>query len=126
MQQLCQPEFKKQYQKLYKPGTSQRLSLKRAFDYFIDSKSALAKFKLGMQGEDWSVWGVRPLNDDLLGYAAFDVASLRNLLQKFARIVDFTNEDVVWTVLQDSLNQKEPENARVNVQSGRIQKQCKS
>ena len=126
MQQLCQPEFKKQYQKLYKPGTSQRLSLKRAFDYFIDSKSALAKFKLGMQGEDWSVWGVRPLNDDLLGYAAFDVASLRHLLQKFARIVDFTNEDVIWTVLQDSLNQKEPKNARVNVKSERIQKQCKS
>ena len=125
MQQLCQPEFKKQYQKLFKPGTNQRLSLKRAFDYFIDSKSKLAKFKLGMKGEDWSVWGVRPLNDELLGYAAFDVASLRNLLQKFARIVDFTNEDVVWTVLQDSLNQKEPENARVSVESKRIQTQCK-
>ena len=125
MQQLCEQAFKKEYQKLYKPGTSHRLSLKRAFDYFIDSKSALAKFKLGMKGEDWSVWGVRPLNDELLGYAAFDVASLRNLLQKFARIVDFTNEDVVWTVLQDSLNQKEPENARVSVESKRIQTQCK-
>lgn len=123
MQQLCQPAFKKEYQKSFKPGTSQRLSLKRAYDYFIDSKSDLAKYKLGMNGQDYSVWGFRPLNDDLLGYAAFDVASLRQLLQKFSRIVDFTNEDVVWTVLQDSLNRKEPDNARVNVKSNRIQKQ---
>ena len=128
MQQQCQHAFKKQYQKLYKPGTSQRLSLKRAYDYFIDSNSALAKYKLGMDGKDYSVWGVRPLKNEkeLLGYAAFDVASLRQLLQKFSRIVDFTNEDVVWTVLQDSLNRKEPENARVNVKSERIQKQCES
>ena len=124
MQQQCQPAFKKQYQKLYKHGTNQRLSLKRAFDYFIGS-SDLAKYKLGMDGKDYSLWGVRPLNEELLGYAAFDVASLRQLLQKFSRIVDFTNEDVVWTVLQDSLNRKEPKNARVNVKSERIQTQCK-
>merc|ERR1712131_283013 len=82
-----------------------------------------AKYKLGMNGQDYSVWGDRPLTEELLGYAAFDVASLRQLLQKFSTIVDFTNEDVVWTVLQDSLNRKEPENARVNVKSERIQKQ---
>ena len=125
MQQHCQNGFKKEYQKLYKPGTNQRLSLKRAYDYFIDSESELAKFKLGMDGKDYSVWGVRPLDEKLLGYAAFDVASLRQLLQKFSRIVDFTNEDVVWTVLQDSLIRKEPKNARVTVKSERIQEQCK-
>ena len=124
MQQQCQNGFKKEYQKLLKPGTNQRLSLKRAFDFFIGS-SDLAKYKLGMDGEDYSVWGFRPLDEKLLGYAAFDVASLRQLLQKFSRIVDFTNEDVVWTVLQDSLIRKEPKNARVTVKSERIQEQCK-
>ena len=127
MQQQCQHAFKKQYQKLYKPGTSQRLSLKRAYDYFIDSTSALAKYKLGMNGKDYSVWGVRPLTNEkeLLGYAAFDVASLRQLLQKFSRIVGFDDENVAHTVLQDSKNRKEPVNERIVVKSERIQEQCK-
>ena len=124
MQLQCEKGFRKEYQREYQPATNKRLSLKRAYDYFIDSKSELAKYKLGMKGQDYSVWGDRPLNEELLGYAAFDVASLRQLLQKFSRIVDFTNEDVVWTVLQDSKNRKEPVNERINVKSERIQKQC--
>ena len=125
MQLQCEKGFSKEYQREFQPGTNKRLSLKRAYDYFIDSKSELAKYKLGMQGQDYSVWGDRPLSEELLGYAAFDVASLRQLLQKFSRIVGFDDENVAHTVLQDSKNRKEPVNERIVVKSERIQEQCK-
>jgi hypothetical protein len=67
------------------PDPKQPISLETAYKAFDPEGGVLLKFKANQaqHKQNYHVWAERPLDQNLLNYAAFDVASLRPVLKLF-------------------------------------------
>jgi len=61
----------------------QAINLELAYKSYTDSSLLHCKANQAQHKKDYHIWAQRPLSDDLLKYAAFDVASLRPLTAVF-------------------------------------------
>lgn len=82
------------------PGSKVPLSLENAYKYFVEDPTLISyKADQAQHKTNYHVWAERPLPPKLKEYAAFDVASMRPVLQVFTRECKLYQ----WGVLESAI-----------------------